>query len=594
MEIIRVVRLNKAVKPYSRTRKGKLEHVQGHERAGLRRVSSAGGFLAGDERLLPFAQEAGKYGYNLKLIDKKPKDYYGKHFSGSKTIEIYTKGRTLEQIQATLYHEIGHIVDYQRRGIIADPMGDSIRGYDGKYEPASDSDIYFRNNLLKKEADKIRQELPKTHTASTTQKEIYADAYKIYKNTPDKLKEIAPNIYKQIDGFLTQGLLSKSKAVRKAVEDGMKNSVFVVSLDEALDKAVEVKPYTRTRRGKMERVGEYSRAGEKGSYATEHAEMLREKKPDEKGKPGEKEEYDKLKEFSHLLNDEGKSRLTELETKLEGEDRKKYEAMKMAEEHLSDTGKKHLAELETKFGKKKEEKPKEPKKATPKPIEVEKPKAEEKEEKPEEKKEKPEEKKEKPGDVDAEALASSLGFKLKSGPEKYKNFFSPKGALNLSAYHSDLKSDEEKMECLIHGVASYRECYVEKGVAGVLWADPEFKKVNGEIGRSEGIRRAFLGKARGYTNPKEQRQALHVAIGYQSKTEWPEKYAKFNKSEDGLKIFTLDELYKSKGPWKRGKKEKLSPYRRQFDLKEKRVNRAIARQLAGKTGEARYKELYHL
>ena len=39
MKIIQVVKLEKAVKPYTRTRRGKLERVKGHERKGLRRIS---------------------------------------------------------------------------------------------------------------------------------------------------------------------------------------------------------------------------------------------------------------------------------------------------------------------------------------------------------------------------------------------------------------------------------------------------------------------------------------------------------------------------------------------------------------------------
>ena len=146
--------------------------------------------------------EATKHGYTVKLINKKPKHYYGKHFSSTKIIEIYTKGRTPEQLQDTLDHEIGHIIDYERRGIVSDPMGDSIMDYDGKLRAAHDGDIYFRNDILKKEADAIRTEFPKNHSLSTTQKEIYADAYKIYKKSPEKLKEIAPTIYKQIDEYL--------------------------------------------------------------------------------------------------------------------------------------------------------------------------------------------------------------------------------------------------------------------------------------------------------------------------------------------------------------------------------------------------------
>ena len=142
--------------------------------------------------------------YKVEYIDKKPKWYYWKHFSEKKVIELYTKWRTPEQIQNTLDHEIWHIIDYQRRWIVADSMWDSIRWYDWKLRAMSDADIHFRYDTLKKEAESIRKEFPTTHTLSTTQKEIYADAYKIYKNNPEKLEKIAPNIYKQLDEYLNK------------------------------------------------------------------------------------------------------------------------------------------------------------------------------------------------------------------------------------------------------------------------------------------------------------------------------------------------------------------------------------------------------
>jgi len=42
--------------------------------------------------------EAKSYGYDVKMLDKKPTGYQAKHFSDSKTIEVYTKGQTPEQI----------------------------------------------------------------------------------------------------------------------------------------------------------------------------------------------------------------------------------------------------------------------------------------------------------------------------------------------------------------------------------------------------------------------------------------------------------------------------------------------------------------
>ncbi|KKR46081.1 MAG: hypothetical protein UT82_C0018G0016 [Parcubacteria group bacterium GW2011_GWB1_40_14] len=182
----------------------------GMQRSTVRNLIKEGSWKKVDQpapriapELEPLAQEARRFGYEVNFIDKKPKDYYGKHFSDSKRIEIYIKGRTPQQIQDTLDHELGHIFDYQRRGIIADPMGDSIKGLDGKLRAAQDSDIYFRDSRLK-EAEAIRKEVPKIHTAATTQKEIYADAFKLFRRNPEKLKEIAPRIYNEVSNFYNQ------------------------------------------------------------------------------------------------------------------------------------------------------------------------------------------------------------------------------------------------------------------------------------------------------------------------------------------------------------------------------------------------------
>lgn len=145
-----------------------------------------------------------KYGYEVSFINKKPKGYLGKHYFDTKIIEIYTKDRTKEQLVNALNHEVGHIIDYKRRGIAPDPMGDSLIGYDGKLRPASDSDIYFRYSHLKSEADAIRKEFPRTDAVSTTQKEIWADVYKLYITEAERLKDIAPFMYKIMDTYLNE------------------------------------------------------------------------------------------------------------------------------------------------------------------------------------------------------------------------------------------------------------------------------------------------------------------------------------------------------------------------------------------------------
>ncbi len=144
-------------------------------------------------------------GYDVKLINKKPSKWYGKHLPGTKTIEVYTQGRTPEQIQDTLTHEVGHIADYDRRGIAASPMGDSIRDqHTGEMRAARDGDIYFRGmeGGRHEEAKKIREELPRKDSAAGTQKEIYADAYRLFRKNPERLKEIAPKIFGDISGYV--------------------------------------------------------------------------------------------------------------------------------------------------------------------------------------------------------------------------------------------------------------------------------------------------------------------------------------------------------------------------------------------------------
>ncbi len=427
-------------------------------------------------------------------------------------------------------------------------------------------------------------------------------------------------------------------------EKDMEKSVLVVTLDEMLDKAVAVKPYARTRKGRMERVGAYSREGMAAAAAKEAVKEGAAK--EEGGKPDEKEEYNKLKEFAHMLNDEGKARLAELEAKhgvkkATPEDHAKLlaalkahpgatpeliaqikEALKIPGEVEVKSKEEAKKVLEKPKEKEEEAKPKEEakpeagtakearklrarvkKEGVPKgPEEVPEKKEEAKETPKEEAKETPkEEVKETPkapaakgedkrsrtgGDLTAEELASSLGVTLKNPIDKYRKYFTKwdgdhaTGALNLEAYHSGDLSDEEKLECLIYGLGDYREQYVEKARAGDLWKDPEFTNkertgVNDEIARSEGIRRAFIAKCRTYTNPKDRRQALHTAVGYQPKVAKlvagaPDRFKEvFAKSEEGLKIYTIDELYKGRGPDKQKRKSRysgLSPLKRMAAL----------------------------
>ena len=155
----------------------------------------------------PLLQEAKKYGGKIKYIDRKPtksERMQGKHRGGE--IIVFTKKidgsvRSPEEIERTTLHEIGHAFDETRRGIVADPMGDSIRGVDGKLKPMSDTDIYFRFEPKMQEAKNIRNIIK---VGGGSQKEIYADAYKLFKTNPEQLEKIAPTISKEISDFYNQ------------------------------------------------------------------------------------------------------------------------------------------------------------------------------------------------------------------------------------------------------------------------------------------------------------------------------------------------------------------------------------------------------
>lgn len=138
-----------------------------------------------------------KYGYAVKFLNRTNRRGLGNHDSEKKIITVYTKGRTEEQIVDTLNHEIGHILDHTRRGIVDSPIGASIKGYDGKMRAMRDSDLYFRYPIREQEAERIREMFP-IRISSLTQAEIYAEAYKLKMRDPQRLKEIAPTIYEDI------------------------------------------------------------------------------------------------------------------------------------------------------------------------------------------------------------------------------------------------------------------------------------------------------------------------------------------------------------------------------------------------------------
>lgn len=181
----------------------------------------------------PLVDEAKNLGYKIDFIDKKPSGYNGKHVQSEYRIDLYTKGRTPEEVASTLQHEIGHAVDYQRRGITTDFTGDSIRGFDGKPRAAQDSDIYFRDTR-KAEAAAIRKNVSRSDHAANTQKEIYADAYRLYKTDPEKLQKIAPRIYSELDSHLKP--VDTSEIDNLTAEIGAREDMLANSQSQGLRK----------------------------------------------------------------------------------------------------------------------------------------------------------------------------------------------------------------------------------------------------------------------------------------------------------------------------------------------------------------------
>jgi len=175
-------------------------------------------FGSAEEFVKAIKSEADNYGIKLNVLNRKPlkKEMLAGKYRNNE-ITIFTKDyngnpKSVKALEDTFNHEVGHFFDHKRRGIVANPMGDSIRGYDGKLRPMMDSDIYFRNGPKVNEAQKIRELYPRKDGYSSTQKEIYADAFKLYKKDKTKLKEIAPNIYKEISDFAEADEMFKTKS----------------------------------------------------------------------------------------------------------------------------------------------------------------------------------------------------------------------------------------------------------------------------------------------------------------------------------------------------------------------------------------------
>ncbi len=142
-------------------------------------------------------------GVDVRITNHRPKKFRGKYHHSRKLIEVFAGGRDKKGVADTVLHEVGHLLDYHRRGIVPDPFGDSVIGYDGKLRPAGDGDIYFRDNRSE-EAKRIRQAHGRHDGLGNTQKEIYADAYKMLRRTPEKLKEVAPRIYREVSEHLAK------------------------------------------------------------------------------------------------------------------------------------------------------------------------------------------------------------------------------------------------------------------------------------------------------------------------------------------------------------------------------------------------------
>lgn len=166
----------------------------------------------------------------------------------------------------------------------------------------------------------------------------------------------------------------------------------------------------------------------------------------------------------------------------------------------------------------------------------------------------------KPGEYTVNELTEKLKIRLTKPASKYKDFYiKDKPGIAINKYRS--LNDRDKLECLIHGIARYQPRYIEKVKAGKLWNNPKFMMINREIGKNEGIRRAFIEKAISITDPKVRRQFLFAAMGYQTKVNkliemiknkklkqiFEKKLEKSNIEKSIVNIYTLDELFYERG-----------------------------------------------
>lgn len=127
-------------------------------------------------------------GLIVKKVGVRSKSRSGKFNLDSNKIIVHTKNfsnenYTEDELTNIILHEIGHKVRTKMPDFKRFSFNDDI--LDNYYGPK------------KHELEAIKKELPEIRTDNLII-ELYANAYIIYKKNPEKLKTIAPTIFKEI------------------------------------------------------------------------------------------------------------------------------------------------------------------------------------------------------------------------------------------------------------------------------------------------------------------------------------------------------------------------------------------------------------
>jgi phage-related protein (TIGR01555 family) len=148
------------------------------------------------------ASVANKFGY--KIVHHKTEQSYsttpgyrkgtvGYTDPARKEIHLSTEGKSQAYAEHYLHHEVGHVVDYNQRNVDAF-NNDVVRSHKYSKELKEIAKVFETDYNFK---DKKTLKYYKN-----SQKEVLAESYAIYKQSPERLKNIAPNVYRELEEFL--------------------------------------------------------------------------------------------------------------------------------------------------------------------------------------------------------------------------------------------------------------------------------------------------------------------------------------------------------------------------------------------------------